>query len=515
MDHILKYVSSLEQLVTSCKAKSRNELEYVFPKEALNEVLSELDKINVRGIDSARKRNKRLTDKVNKIIDLLNSKVPSVLPPAAQPQPSLQEQREDSQPVSEKAQEQRQSELAQQQVEKIRDIMRMKFGNIGDKASVMQSEVNDASSAEPGVNVGPVPGIGSPGLIQKSCRKWHEDYLYKFDKKTGSGTSHTDVAIRFPLEKVERQMQRWRSKVRTRGRGEVRTIDDYVKFFETPEGQKLLEYDPPNQRKLSYKVITETVQTKKGEKVFKHLALYDERTLEEHEKCEVLQDDATFLARPKVHGVTQLFTIMAPEYDKALLRNAIKKGCATHRNLQDDPERHLIIRMLMALALLPSDVIKKTYEEIKDLAQQKHGKYFDPLFQYLEDYWFKRRGVERFSVFKKLDKTNNEQESMHKVLNFLFKHRQPYPWQFVDVFIEILKIDNFNLRVEKETMGTTKRRRRKHIIFNEADLLRCWYALEHKPNSFTPMMLVTKAAYSLKLKYIQLGQIHSVTREYN
>ncbi|KAJ8678385.1 hypothetical protein QAD02_014172 [Eretmocerus hayati] len=141
MDHILKYVSSLEQLVTSCKAKSRNELEYVFPKEALNEVLSELDKINVRGIDSARKRRKRLTDKVNKIIDLLNSKVPSVLPPAAQPQPSLQEQREDSQPVSEKAQEQRQSELAQQQVEKIRDIMQMKFGNIGDKASVMQSEV--------------------------------------------------------------------------------------------------------------------------------------------------------------------------------------------------------------------------------------------------------------------------------------------------------------------------------------------------------------------------------------
>ncbi|KAJ8678384.1 hypothetical protein QAD02_014171 [Eretmocerus hayati] len=60
-------------------------------------------------------------------------------------------------------------------------------------------------------------------------------------------------------------------------------------------------------------------------------------------------------------------------------------------------------------------------------------------------------------------------------------------------------------------MGTTKRRRKKHIIFNEADLLRCWYALEHKPNSFTPMMLVTKAAYSLKPKYIQLGQIYSVT----
>ncbi|KAJ8685970.1 hypothetical protein QAD02_021763 [Eretmocerus hayati] len=42
-----------------------------------------------------------------------------------------------------------------------------------------------------------------------------------------------------------------------------------------------------------------------------------------------------------------------------------------------------------------------------------------------------RRGVERFCVFKKLDKTNNEQESMHKILNFLSKHRQPYPRQFI------------------------------------------------------------------------------------
>ncbi|KAJ8678099.1 hypothetical protein QAD02_013886 [Eretmocerus hayati] len=50
----------------------------------------------------------------------------------------------------------------------------------------------------------------------------------------------------------------------------------------------------------------------------------------------------------------------------------------------------------------------------------------------METYWLKRRGVERFSVFKKLDKTNNEQESMHKVYNFLFKHRQPLPWQFID-----------------------------------------------------------------------------------
>ncbi|KAJ8665906.1 hypothetical protein QAD02_007568 [Eretmocerus hayati] len=100
-------------------------------------------------------------------------------------------------------------------------------------------------------------------------------------------------------------------------------------------------------------------------------------------------------------------------------------------NLQDHPERHLIIRMVMALALLPPDTIVPTYEAIKRIARKKFGNFFNEFFKYFDDYWIKRRGVERFCVYEKLDKTNNEQESMHKVLNYLFRHRQPHPWQFV------------------------------------------------------------------------------------
>ncbi|KAJ8685016.1 hypothetical protein QAD02_020809 [Eretmocerus hayati] len=76
MDRILTYVSSLQKQVESCVASSRNELEYVVPKEALNEVLLELGNLHVRGNDKARKRRNRLTDKVNKIVNLLDSKVP-------------------------------------------------------------------------------------------------------------------------------------------------------------------------------------------------------------------------------------------------------------------------------------------------------------------------------------------------------------------------------------------------------------------------------------------------------
>ncbi|KAJ8684997.1 hypothetical protein QAD02_020790 [Eretmocerus hayati] len=245
-------------------------------------------------------------------------------------------------------------------------------------------------------------------------------------------------------------------------------------------------------------IITEVLETKGEKKNFKHLALYDEKTLEEHENCTILQDDATFLSRPKVHGITQLFTIMArndgkcfpciwilmssrkahayeaclkemkeniwpkmkpveviadfeeameiawqnmyPDakltgcyfhFTQALLRNAIKKGAASRRNLQDNPERHLILRMVMALALLPVDGIPETYKAIKALARKKHGTHFDKFFEYFDEYWIKRRGPERFSVYDKLDKTNNEQESMHKILNFLFKNRRPHPWRFI------------------------------------------------------------------------------------
>ncbi|KAJ8671653.1 hypothetical protein QAD02_002912 [Eretmocerus hayati] len=211
-------------------------------------------------------------------------------------------------------------------------------------------------------------------------------------------------------------------------------------------------------------------------------------------------------------------------FTQAIMRNAIRKGCATHRNpeLQDNPERHLIIRMLMALALLPSGIsihgdhyfplICEAFKAGTLVSEvDTRSPNYESIFLGLYDEEFPRRGVQRFCVFEGIDKTNNEQELMHRVYNFLFKHRQPLPWQFMDVFIEILKVDNFNLRVEKETMGTTKRRRKMCVIFNGADLLRCWYALKHKPKSFTPMMMVTKVPYSLKLKYIQLGQIHSIT----
>ncbi|KAJ8672227.1 hypothetical protein QAD02_003486 [Eretmocerus hayati] len=498
MDHILKEVNALELQVKSIgTVPSRKELEYVYPNEMLKQQLLDLDEINVSDDTRAIRRKRRLISKVGKIIELLDAKVP----------PLGQEPNEASQSESEREQRDKRLQLQAQQVEKILEFLdSQEF----DDAEEVDTEAIDEGKANGVTPVESAPNKScettTPETIKKSKAVWHNDFRYKFDKISTAGTWYKDAAKYYPIQKVERSMHRWRAEVRKKGSGKVRNVEDYVKFFETPQGQSLLEYDPDNKRKLSYKIITEVVATKNGEKIFKHLALYDKDTLEEHEDCTVLQDDGTFLSRPKINGITQLFTIMARNYDKcfpcvwflmssrtahayqsclksmkneiwpklkpkeviadfeeameiawgniypeakltgcyfhftqAILRNAIAKGAATRRNLKDNPQRHLIIRMVMALALLPSDTIVKTYEAIKKLAQKKFGTYFNAFFTYFEEYWIKRRGVERFCVYGKLDRTNNEQESMHRVLNFLFKHRRPHPWQFIEFHLDVVQ----------------------------------------------------------------------------
>ncbi|KAJ8671871.1 hypothetical protein QAD02_003130 [Eretmocerus hayati] len=382
MDHILKEVNALELQVKSIgTVPSRKELEYVYPNEMFKQQLLDLDEINVSDDTRAIRRRRSLISKVKKIIELLDAKVP----------PLRQEPNEPSQSESERDQRDKRLQLQAQQVEKILEY--------SDSEEFDDAEEVDTEAIDEGEASGVTPVESAPNepcetttaeTIKKSEAVWHNDFRYKFDETSTAGTWYKDAAKYYTIEKMERDMHRWRAEVRKKGSGKVRNIEDYVKIFETPQGQSLLEYDPENKRKLSYKIITEVVATKNGKKIFKHLALHDKDTLEEHGDCTVLQDDGTFLSRPNINGIAQLFTIMARNYDKAILRNAIAIGAATLRNLKDNPQRHLIIRMVMALALLPSDTILKTYEEIKKLAQKEFGTYSNAFYTYFEEYWMKR-----------------------------------------------------------------------------------------------------------------------------
>ncbi|KAJ8685144.1 hypothetical protein QAD02_020937 [Eretmocerus hayati] len=379
-----------------------------------------------------------------------------------------------------------------------------------------------------------------------------------------------DIAVRFPYKKVKRSMTRWRSAVKNKCSIRIKTIDDYVKFFESEEGQKFLSYDEEDGkiRKFSYKVVEDKLKNR-------HLILYDEDFLRKNGGAKLLQADSTFLMCANIHQVTQLFTLMARNYDRAfpciwvlmtskkteayekvlteirdeiwpeldpqefiadfelafenavkkvyknavvtgcyshfcqaLMRNAIKKKAALGANLKKDRDRHQILREVMALALLPEELIEPTLDEIEKEAESKYGSYFDEFFKYIREYWMNERGTARFYVYRKIDKTNNEEESYHSVFKIIFKNKKPSGWQFIDEIIDLQKSLNLDLRTEEETIGTSKAERKKSTILNEKELIRNWDLLDQKKISYTPMMFVTEMAYSLSDKYLQLQGIH-------
>lgn len=72
------------------------------------------------------------------------------------------------------------------------------------------------------------------------------------------------------------------------------------------------------------------------------------------------------------------------------MENSVNKDAATKQNLKNNPDKHLVVRQTMALALLPADQISPTFEIIKKEARENYGDFFDFYFKYYEDYWLKR-----------------------------------------------------------------------------------------------------------------------------
>ncbi|KAJ8683539.1 hypothetical protein QAD02_019331 [Eretmocerus hayati] len=110
--------------------------------------------------------------------------------------------------------------------------------------------------------------------------------------------------------------------------------------------------------------------------------------------------------------------------------------------------------------------------------------------------FFDRRGKAKFCVYRKIDKTNNEEESYHSVLKIIFKNKKPSGWHFINEIIDLQRSLNLDLRTERETIGTSKAERKKSTILNEKELLRNWDLLDQKKISYTPLMFVTKMAYN-------------------
>ncbi|KAG5684470.1 hypothetical protein PVAND_013704 [Polypedilum vanderplanki] len=72
-----------------------------------------------------------------------------------------------------------------------------------------------------------------------------------------------------------------------------------------------------------------------------------------------------------------------------------------------------LIRKMSSLALLPLDLIRLTYNQLKEKYKNRNNKLF---FDYYEHQWIKKIKPENFCVFEEDDMTNNKCEAFHSYL---------------------------------------------------------------------------------------------------
>lgn len=75
------------------------------------------------------------------------------------------------------------------------------------------------------------------------------------------------------------------------------------------------------------------------------------------------------------------------------MKNSRNKRAVSNRSLKETPEKHFVIRQVMALALLPKNVIRETFKKIVDETKLKFKDEFEDFvdfFRYFEDYWLNK-----------------------------------------------------------------------------------------------------------------------------
>lgn len=88
----------------------------------------------------------------------------------------------------------------------------------------------------------------------------------------------------------------------------------------------------------------------------------------------------------------------------------------------------------MALAFLPSAMIKDAFDFLVEDCRRAHGAYFDKFIKYYEGEWLKKVTPQGFSIYRLPFATNNFLESYHRIItrkigkkptarNFLRKHK--------------------------------------------------------------------------------------------
>lgn len=116
---------------------------------------------------------------------------------------------------------------------------------------------------------------------------------------------------------------------------------------------------------------------------------------------------------------------------QAVIRKAKKYGlCLRYNNKERNPEAHDILRKIMALALLPANLIENGLQIVEDLAYKLANKKgtlnrWKKFFAYFRKEWMTTVTPAGFSVFGALHRTNNCLERYHRDLNQFLMNNPP------------------------------------------------------------------------------------------
>ncbi|CAF2855277.1 unnamed protein product [Rotaria sp. Silwood2] len=119
-------------------------------------------------------------------------------------------------------------------------------------------------------------------------------------------------------------------------------------------------------------------------------------------------------------------------FTQAVYRHIQQLGLSS-AYINDDNIR-MICRKLMALALLPSSVVLKSFEDLYEivlLASSSELRLLGPLFDYFENYWIKKIDINKWNVYGIRIRTNSNAEGFHNRLNLRIAKYHPNIWTFI------------------------------------------------------------------------------------
>lgn len=130
-------------------------------------------------------------------------------------------------------------------------------------------------------------------------------------------------------------------------------------------------------------------------------------------------------------------------YTQCIFRKVQQLGLAM--DYREHERIRMPVRMLMAIAFVPLQLVQQTYDDLKDQMPLNVRAKLAGLLQYFEEQWMQRVDPALWNVYGAEKRTNNDLEGWHNRFNKLCEKLHPNIYQFVEALIKEQQITKTTL----------------------------------------------------------------------